>query len=328
MKRPTLTPGKARGLAATSSSEGIFRVLALDHRDSMRVVMAPDDPGSISNEALTGVKLDLLRELACEATAVMLEPEYSIAQAIATRALPGSVGFLAAVEAQGYLGNPAARKTSLLKGWSVEKAKRVGANAVKLLVLYRPDAGAVTEEQDKLITQIVADCSRYDIPLFLEPLPYRLDGRASIDSPEFASVRRQIVIDSVKRLAALGPDVLKVAFPIATMYEQDRAVWADACAELDEAASMPWVLLSGGDPYELFRDQVEIACEAGASGFLAGRALWRDYVAAPPAHRSEVIEETVRPRFRELATIATEHGKDWVGRFEIGNAADRWYLTY
>jgi tagatose 1,6-diphosphate aldolase len=91
---------------------------------------------------------------------------------------------------------------------------------------------------------------------------------------------------------------------------------------------MPWVLLSGGDPYELFRDQVEIACEAGASGFLAGRALWRDYVAAPPVKRSKVIEETVRPRFRELATIATGHGKDWMGRFEIGSAADRWYLTY
>jgi tagatose-1,6-bisphosphate aldolase len=328
MKRATLTPGKARGLAATSSPGGIFRVLALDHRDSMRVVISPDDPASISREALTDMKLDLLRQLAREATAVMLEPEYSIAQAIITRALPGSVGFLAAVEAQGYLGNPAARKTSLLKGWSVEKAKRVGANAVKLLVLYRPDGGAVTEEQDKLITQVVADCARYDIPLFLEPLPYRLDGRGSIDTPEFAAIRRRVVVDTVKRLAPLKPDVLKVAFPVATMYETDRAAWVDACAELDEATPMPWVLLSGGDPYELFRDQVRIACEAGASGFLAGRALWRDYVAAPAAQRSDIIEETVRPRFRELSVIATEHGTDWAQRFKTKDTTDRWYLTY
>jgi len=45
------------------------------------------------------------------------------------------VGALAALEAQGYLGDPSARQTSLLDGWSVEKAKRLGALAPQLCTM-------------------------------------------------------------------------------------------------------------------------------------------------------------------------------------------------
>lgn len=120
MTERILTPGKIRGLDATSSSGGIFTILALDHRDSLRVVLDPEHPAHISAQRLTNVKLGLLRELGAQATAVMLEPEYGAAQAISTRALPGDVGFLAAIEAQGYLGDPTTRQTSLLDGWGVE----------------------------------------------------------------------------------------------------------------------------------------------------------------------------------------------------------------
>ncbi len=93
----------------------------------MRVVLDPNDPHGLPATALTDVKLGLLRELGADATAVMLDPEYSAAQAISTRVLPGGVGFLAAIEAQGYLGDPRARQTSLLEDWGVAKAKRLGA---------------------------------------------------------------------------------------------------------------------------------------------------------------------------------------------------------
>jgi tagatose 1,6-diphosphate aldolase len=325
---PSLTPGKIRGLAATSSAEGIFRVLALDHRDSMRVVIDPDDPQGISPNDLTNVKLGILRQLGGDATAIMLDPEYSAAQAIATRALPGSVGFLAAVEAQGYLGDPTARQTALLDGWGVEKAKRLGASAIKLLVLYRPDAGAITESQDRVIEGVVADCARHDIPLFLEPLAYAIEPGSSPDSAEFAAKRRGIVIETVRRLGALGPDILKVQFPIDTRFESDRSEWVEACTELNETAPVPWALLSGGDPYELFKEQVRIACDAGASGFLVGRALWGEYVGVDAEDQPRMMEEVVRPRFAELSSLATSHGHDWADRYDLPAIDERWYTTY
>ena len=322
-----LSPGKIRGLSATSTAGGIFTILAIDHRDSMRAVLDPGDPGGLPAGALTTTKLELLRALGDEATAVMLDPEYSAAQAVVARALPGHVGFLAAVEAQGYLGDPTARQTSLLDGWSVEKAKRLGASGIKLLVLYRPDS-RIADAQDAMISAVVADCARNDIPLFLEPLAYATDAAAPVGSPAFAAQRRHIVVETVRRLGALRPEVLKVQFPVDTIIEPDRAMWADACAELDEAAPVPWALLSGGDPYELFRDQVRIACAAGASGFMVGRALWGDYVTTPVEAKAQLMDEVLRPRFRELASLARDHGRDWGARHVVPEVDERWYLTY
>lgn len=326
MPMPRLTPGKVRGLTTTSAHDGIFKVLAVDHRDSLRAVISPGDPQGLEATELTEVKLSLIRALAGRASAVMLDPEYSAGQAIVTRALPGSVGFLAAVEAQGYLGDPTARQTSLLDGWSVEKAKRLGAGAIKLLVLYRPDAGEVTENQDRMISAVVADCARHDIPLFLEPLAYGTEPGSTAE--EFAAIRRGIVIATVRRLGALGPDVLKVQFPVDTRFEPDTKVWADACVELDEASPVPWALLSGGDPYELFRDQVEVACTAGASGFLVGRALWGDYVQADSREQQRLLETVVKPRFDELSAVASAYGRDWGTRYQMDDVDAHWYLTY
>ena len=323
-----LTPGKIRGLAATSTPEGIFTILAIDHREAMRAVLDPDHPMAVPAAELTRQKLWLLAELGGEVSAVMLDPEYSAAQAITSRLLPGTVGFLSAVEAQGYVPDPAAPQATLLEGWSVEKAKRLGASGIKLLVWYRPGAGEVAENQERLIAAVIADCARHDIPLFLEPLAYPNEAGLSPDSDEVVAERRAVVIESVRRLGALAPEVLKVPFPVDTRLQPDRAIWADACAELDDASPVPWALLSGGDPYELFRDQVRIACQHGASGFMAGRALWAEAVIAGEGERDRIVEETVRPRLRELSGIAREHGRDWAERYAFPAVDETWYRGY
>lgn len=320
----SLTPGKIRGLAATSSDAGTFSVLAVDHRDSLRVVIDPAAPDAIPAASLTAMKLALIREIGDMATAVMLDPEYSLAQAIGTRTLSGHLGIIAAIEGQGYLGDPNVKQTFLLDGWSVEKAKRAGASAVKMLVLYRPDAGEITEIQDEVIAEVIADCARYDIPLFLEPLAYELDSDGTRGEPQ----RRSLVVESVRRLGSLGPDVLKIQFPADTRRDPDRNEWRDACAELDDVSPVPWVLLSAGDPYDLFREQVQIACESGASGFLAGRALWGGYVSAAPQQREELMETTVRPRFAELDELTSSFGRDWAARYQLPNVDHDWFRSY
>ena len=323
-----LTPGKIRGLSTASNEDGCFTILAIDHRDAMRVVLRPDDPASVTSQEMTEMKMWLLDSLGSLATAVMLEPEYSAAQAITGRHLPGTVGFLAAVEAQGYLGDPTARMTSLLDEWSVEKAKRIGASGIKLLVLYRPDAGDVTDTQDRLIARVVNDCALHDIPLFLEPLSYVTEPGLTADSAQFAAKRRSLVLSTVERLGALGPDVLKVQFPIDTRFEDDRAAWSQACAELDAVSPVPWALLSGGDPYPLFRDQVRIACAAGASGFMVGRALWGSVVVVPPAERESLMAGDVRPRLEELVEIVRNEGRSWVARHTMPEIGEHWYKSY
>lgn len=326
-KKP-LTPGKIRGLMTVSSPQGTFKILAADHRDSMRVLVDPENPDGVPSQALTDIKMSLLRQVAPHATAVMLDPVYSAGQALATRSLPGHVGYLCAVEAQGYAGEPTARETTLLNGWSVEKAKRIGASAIKLLIYYHPDAGKATEAQEETVAGVVTDCARYDIPLFLEPLYYSPDPDLPVQSPEFAKKRQYIVTETVRRLGALRPDILKIQFPMDVTLQPDKSAWLEACQQLDEVSPVPWAILSGGDPYESFKDQVEVACKAGCSGFMVGRALWREVITAPEDERDDVAKMTALPRFHELSTIVDVHGHDWGRKHAFPDVDDRWYQTY
>lgn len=302
-----LSAGKVRALTTASNPAGIFTILAVDHRDAMRVLLDPDQPDKVAASVLTETKLELLAGVADLASAVLLDPEYSALQAITTGALPGHVAFLCAVEAQGYLGDPTARVTSLLDGWSVAKAKRLGAAGIKMLLLYRPDLDVATQ-QDAVVSAVITECAREEIPLFLEPVLY-----PAVGAP-LGNDRRRIVCESVRRLGALGPDVLKVQFPIDASIDKDPNSWADACAELNEASPVPWALLSGGESHDSFKEQLVVACSAGASGFLVGRALWDRAILAPPEDRKRILHDVVRPRFKELSAIATQHGCNWMTR--------------
>ena len=98
------------------SHNGRFCVLAIDHRDSLRKFLSPDDLDAVSADELTALKVDIVGELAPMATGVMLEPEYSIPQVADAGALPSRVGFVAALEAQGYLGDLGSAPTTVLAG--------------------------------------------------------------------------------------------------------------------------------------------------------------------------------------------------------------------
>ena len=275
------------------SDGGRFGVLAIDHRDSLRAVLAPDDQDSVSADDITDLKRELVGALAAGATGVMLEPEYSIPQLL-DGTLPAAVGFTAALEAQGYAADPEAAATQILEGWSVEAAAASGASAAKLLVFYRPDRAEHAAVQERVAAEILVECRRVGIPLVLEPLFYGLSGPGT---------RRAIVIETVERFAAMDPHLLKLPFPVDPVHEPDRSVWAEACAEISERCHMPWTLLSGGGNFESYRDQVAAAVAAGCSGFMAGRALWGEAALASPSDRPGIITDVVAPRLSDLRSI-------------------------
>jgi tagatose-1,6-bisphosphate aldolase len=82
-----MTPGKVRGLDQASTEAGVFSVFAIDHRDSMRVVLDPDEPESVPDAVLTDLKLEFTQALAHDASAILLDPEYSAIPAIERRAI-------------------------------------------------------------------------------------------------------------------------------------------------------------------------------------------------------------------------------------------------
>ena len=269
-----------------------FGVFAIDHRDSLRAFVRPDDPDGLSAAEITALKDQMVRAIAPEATGVMLEPEYSIPQLIDSGAVPRGIGFTAALEAQGYLGDPEKGPTELLDGWSVEQAKASGASCAKLLLPYRPDR-PLAAAQEAVGRAVVAECNRVGIPIVLEPLFYDLDD---------PSQRPKLVLETAMRFAAMRPDLLKLPFPVDPS-DTDDDHWYATCRAISEIAPMPWVLLSGGGSFDTYARQVEVAVSAGGSGFMVGRALWGEAALAAAGDREALLADVVRPRMQRLRAL-------------------------
>ena len=78
---------------------------------------------------------------------------------------------------------------------------------------------------------------------------------------------------------------------------------------IDAALPIPWVVLSQGVEPDDFPGAVEAACRGGASGFLAGRALWTTTLGADDP-QALLRTESV-PRLQQLAAIVDAHGRPW-----------------
>ena len=329
----TLSLGKLRGLQQIASSHGFFTMTAMDHRASMQRMIDPYTPESVSAETLTAYKRDLTATLAPVSSAVLLDPIYGAAQVVASGDLPRDVGLLVGVEASGYTDQGGARLTEFLEGWSVEKIKRMGASAAKILIYYHPDLNDISERQRAVTSRFIEDCQRNDLPALVEPVAYpAMEG--DLDPEVFARRKPDLVVRTARELTSLGVDVLKAEFPTHPGFERDEVRMLEACQALDAASSAPWILLSGGVSFKEFATQVRIACRAGASGFLAGRAVWQEAMQLESAlERKHWLESVATARVRQLSDIVGEFGKPWWKKWaatqqELTATNEGWYKTY
>ncbi len=329
----TLSIGKIRGLQQISTADGIFTMCAMDHRDSLKSMIEKAQGKQPGYEEMVEYKLDLCAALAPHASAVLLDPIYGAPQCIASGVLPRTTGLLVSIEATGYESTSEGRVTRLLNGWGVDKIKRMGASAVKILVYYRPDITKAATKQQDTIKKVAKDCLKYDIPFLVEPKTYALRNEDP-RSAQFAASRPNLVIETVRQLTSMPLDVLKVEFPADFEYETDEKRLLELCHQLDEAATVPWVILSAGIDYPAFRKEVEFACRAGASGFLGGRAIWQEAVAIRDRkERLKFLSTTVVDRLKELTDIASRYGMPWYRKLNMDNSrltpiGDGWYREY
>ena len=328
-----LTIGKIRGLQQVANEGGTFTVLAMDHRGSFKQMINPNDSESISYEEVVLRKIEMCKYVAPLASAVLLDPIYGAAQCISQGALPGGRGLLVSIEESGYEGGKENRVTRLLSDWSVEKIKRLGASAVKILVYFRPDLTDLARRQLAIVAEVADECRTHDIPLFVEPVSYPVGGETS-NPQEFARRKEDLVIETARQMTALPIDVLKAEVPADMKFNKDGVSLLRLCRGLDAASRVPWVLLSAGVDIETFCTQVEIACEAGASGFLGGRAIWQEVMPmTDAAKRVQFYRSTVAGRFQRLNDIVAKHGRPWHKKYapsiaELTRTSEDWYRKY
>ncbi len=321
-----LSIGKIRGLQQLANDKGIMTMCALDHRGSLEKMLGGRG-FQPRYQDMVDFKLDLCRILAPHASAILLDPIYGAGQVIAAGVLPKSTGLLVSLEKSGYSGEENARVTELLPDWNVKKIKKMGGTAVKLLLYYRPDSN-VAERQLDTVKKLADDCLTEDIPFVVEPMSYKV-GEAESNPQNFAKVKPRLVVETARQITALPIDVLKAEFPADLEYESDESRLLDFCHQLNEASQVPWVILSAGVGFELFYKQVELACQAGASGFLAGRALWQEATQIDSRQeRLKFSETTVGERLESLTELANKYATPWYTKLEASEVSESWYRDY
>lgn len=316
----TLSIGKLRGLQQCSTPGGAIAVMALDHRNNLRNALNPEAPETVTSQEMSDFKRQVVSMLAPACTAVLLDPEFGLAQCLASGSLPGPTGLVAAVEATGYTGDPTARQSQVLPGWSVAKVRRMGASAVKMLVYYHPDTDAAAQIE-ALVAQVARDCQEQDIPFFLEPLSYSPDPAQKKLPP---AERRQVVLETARRLSPLGVDVLKAEFP----GELDEREWPQACAELSRASQAPWIMLSASVDFETYLRQVTAACQQGASGVAVGRAVWQEAPALRGVERTQFLQQVALPRMQRLTALCQALARPWTDFYLPPEVDERWHQGY
>ena len=283
---------RSEGLARVATETGLFTVLAIDHVGSFAQTVRPDHPESMTAADISAAKEPIIAALGPIGGAVLIDPSYLVAMGTTARGHPDGLGLILGIEDGDYADVRTAPR--LLPGWSAERAAEMGADAAKISVYYDPDGDMSAAEH--FVKDVVGQCRDAGLPLFCEPL-------ALYDDPED---RRRAVLEGVRRFGSLGAEVLKLQFPV--MPEGGRNApeeWAEACAEVDRLSPVPWVILSEGSDFALFRDQVRVACAAGASGFLGGRAIWRELATGRRDARHAA------GRMTELCAVAQAEGTAW-----------------
>jgi tagatose-1,6-bisphosphate aldolase len=328
MTHRIITVGKAHGLYRTSTQEQVFTIIALDQQDVLRKALNSNAPMSVTDQEITDFKLDAAEILSPHVSGILLDPVWGVAQAI-ERGIFRRTGLLIELEKADYGMRPLPLDTALRPGWNTEKTKRIGADGVKLFFYYHPDDLARAVSQEALVSRIVDEAAVQDIPFFAEPIAYPPANGPAGGSPTYAEDFPRVVVESARRTAALGVDVLKLEFPVDVRHQPDEAAWLDECQRLTAAIDIPWVLLSAGVDFETFQRQVEVACQAGASGFIAGRSVWGDACAIQDRQeRRAWLEHEGLARAQRLVEIVRAHALPWTAHYSVEPVSSTWFASY
>ncbi|MCP3971292.1 MAG: DUF2090 domain-containing protein [Rhodobacteraceae bacterium] len=322
----TLTPGKLWGLRRMAGENGIFKMTAVDQRPPIKGPIAAHlGVDQAPWDQVAGFKDLLIETLQAQSTAMLLDPHYAIPRSL-DRLSPAK-GLVVTLEDSLFTETPQGRLSSSIDAWSVAKIKRMGGDAVKVLAWYRPDAGdEVNRAQQDYVKRIGEDCARYDIPFLFELLVYPLaaDAHQTREYVEMNGKKADDVLGSVEEFARpdYGVDVFKLESPVTAADADGSAEVQAVFDEMGRLAARPWVMLSAGAGKPEFREVLKHAFAAGASGFLAGRAIWLDAFQAYPdwdAIRKD-LETGAVDYMAEISAIADARAANWTQHPCFGEA--------
>lgn len=286
-----------------AADNGVFSIIAMDQRNTLRRMFTAVGIDA-SDEDLRTAKADVARVLTPGASGILFDPTYGVPAVMQAGALAANCGLLVAAEPSErhtYNGEPRTHRDPELNArWVLDQ----GGDAVKFFVQLRADRPAPAAGAPDLVAEVldvcrevIADCRAEGVPAVIENLVYPLP-----DEDLSGKAREDAIIESARALNELDIDLLKLEYPGSP----------EGCRRLAAVLDRPWAVLSAGVPFEEFTEVLKVAFDdGGASGFIAGRSVWREVLPLTGAARQEFLESVARPRLDALVSVAADRAVPW-----------------
>lgn len=288
-----------RDLSRIARKSGALAMVAVDQREALRGMFAVNQNGPIPDSQLTKFKVDVARILTPHASALLVDQEFGIDAIVKENAMSPNSGLIAAADL--LIGPPggAATDTDVDPAVDPIRMKSIGAAGLKFLVLWRKDESP--EHRAALVEKFQKYCELSELPSIIEII---------VKAPNDKSIefdREEQLIEAAKEAKSWKPDLYKAEVPFHGQGDLDLI--KKNASRISDAIEGPWVVLSNGVKQEYFAEAVKACCQGGASGFLAGRAVWADIVNSSDIPKA--LTEISIPRLEKLSEIVDTYAKPW-----------------
>ena len=302
MTNSARTKTRAGTLDDIAGDGHVFSIIAMDQRNTLRRMFAAAGHDA-SDDDLRTAKADVARVLTPAASGLLSDPTYGVPAITQAKALAPGCGLLVAAEPaerRTYQGEPRTHRDPALNArWVLDQ----GGDALKFFLQLRADRNRPAGTPDlvaeglAVVQEIIGDCRAAGVPVVIENLIYSLPGE-DLSARE----REDAIIEAARALDDLDIDLLKLEYPGSP----------EGCRRLAKILTKPWAVLSAGVPFDQFTGIIKIAAdEGGASGFIAGRSVWREVVSLAGRDREEFLATVARPRLDRLVEVAGQHARPW-----------------
>lgn len=294
----SMTTAEARGYQQICDPGGAMMVIAADQRGGMRKIMAKSlsEEADITDAMLGETKADITRYLASQASCILLDPVCAVPRVVDDAVLARDTALLIGLDASGFDTTAEGHRLSrLVPGIDARRVRALGGTGGKIMVYLRGDRPEANTANIEILRRCIEDFGKEDLLLVVEFLTYEVPGETKDEYkarfPGLIEAGTCICLD-------LGSKVLKLPYPGN----------AESCARITAlCGTVPWAVLSAGVDNDTFLGQVETAMANGASGVIAGRALWKDCISLDRSVTRDRLVNLAVPRLRQIQEIVARH---------------------
>jgi sulfofructosephosphate aldolase len=276
-------------------------MVAMDQRESLRAMFDAAGKGRPAGDVLVDFKIAVADILGPMASGFLIDRHYGFDRIRADGTLPTDTGLILAADDLEQADGGPVEETALDEVVVRPDFDLSAVAALKLLIIWRRDSRR--EQRVALAARFVAAARERGVLSVLEPV-VRATG-AEIDDKTWDL--DDAIREAARELSSLGPSLYKAQVPLAGAGSPSEQL--EASERLGKSVEGPWVVLSQGVERHAFLPAVEAACRGGASGFLAGRALWSDVV----GHQDVAVglREISAPRLAALIEVVDREARPW-----------------